>query len=114
MIINNCFLFQFQSFYNNISIGTITQHFSLPENVQLSKFGVEFLRNVKHHLGSDVDVQFSPCNNLVLASEKYAGKMEHNVSVLKEFGVQNEILSADDIKYRYPWISTHDIKLGKL
>ena len=34
-----------------LSVGGIRQQFSLPENVQMSMFSAEFLRNVKEHLG---------------------------------------------------------------
>lgn len=97
---------------DNVSQASLTQHFSLPENIHLSKFSAEFLRNINDHLDWDVDIQYKPCNNLVLASEKYADKLEKNVSILKEYGLRNELLSVDDIKQRYPWISTSDIRLG--
>lgn len=107
-------VFQFQNVQKNFSLGLITQHFTLPENIKLSQYSAEFLRNVKENLGDDVNLEYHPCNSLVLASDKYAEKLEHNVMLQKEFGLKNNLLSTEDINKRFPWINTHDIKLGKL
>ena len=37
------------------SLASIRQQFSTPVNIQLSQFGVEFLRSVKDRLGADVE-----------------------------------------------------------
>lgn len=105
-------MFQYENAVNNISMGTITQHFSLPENVGLSKYATEFLRGTKETLSKDCDIEYTPTGSLVLASEKYANKLEDNVEMLNELGVRNEILTAADISKRFPWINTKDIKLG--
>ncbi|KAL0894682.1 hypothetical protein ABMA27_013227 [Loxostege sticticalis] len=102
----------FQNVQKNFSLGLITQHFTLPENIKLSQYSAEFLRNVKENLGDDVNLEYHPCNSLVLASDKYAEKLEHNVMLQKEFGLKNNLLSTEDINKRFPWINTHDIKLG--
>ncbi|RVE42255.1 hypothetical protein evm_013097 [Chilo suppressalis] len=94
------------------SLGTLTQHFSLPENIYLSQYSAEFFRNIKEHLGNDVDLQYQPHNNLVLACEKYAEKLEKNVALQAEYGLHNKLISSEDLKHRYPWLNTHDIKLG--
>lgn len=94
-------------------MGTLTQHFSLPENIQLSQYSAEFFRNVKEHLSSDVDLEYIPTGSIVLASEKYADKLEYNVTLQKEQGSRLELLQPEDIKLRYPWLNTTDVKLGK-
>ncbi|XP_052756904.1 FAD-dependent oxidoreductase domain-containing protein 1 isoform X2 [Galleria mellonella] len=97
---------------NNISLGTLTRHFSLPENFYLSQYGTEFIRTAKENLGNDVDVQYNPNGYLVLAGEKYADKLEETVTIQKEYGFKNELLTSDEIKIRYPWINTKDVQLG--
>lgn len=96
-----------------MSLGTLNQHYSLPENVYLSQYSVDFLRNIKENLGYDVDIQYTPTGSLTLASEQYAQKLEHNVTLLNEFGVKNNLLTAAEIKSKYPWMNTEDVKLGK-
>ena len=66
-------------------MGGIRQQFSLPENVELSLFGADFLRQSKRLLythGVDLpDVNFQPHGYLFLASEEGAETMQANHSV---------------------------------
>lgn len=71
------------------------------------------MRNIQEHLGYDVDIQYTPTSSLTLASEQYAHKLEQNVTLLNELGVRNNLLTAAEIKSRYPWLNTEDVKLGK-
>lgn len=48
----------------------------------------------------------------MLASEKYAHKLEENVAMQREYGVKNKILTGEEIQKMYPWLKTSDIKLG--
>lgn len=48
----------------------------------------------------------------MLASEKYAHKLEENVAMQREYGVKNKILTGEEIQKIYPWLKTSDIKLG--
>lgn len=80
----------------------------------LSQFGAEFLRNFSQHLNQKVDLQYCPHGHLVLASEKYAERLEQNVQIQREYGVKNELLTVEDIKMRFPYLNTEDISLGKL
>lgn len=71
-----------------LSVGGIRQQFSLPENIQLSLFSVDFLRNINDYLAvvddPPLDLQFNPCGYLLLASEKSAALMENNVKVQRK------------------------------
>lgn len=85
----------------------------MPENILLSQYSAEFLRNIKDHFKANINVKFQPCGSLLLASDKYADKLEHNVVLQREHGINNILLTVDEIKNRYPWINTSDVKLGK-
>ncbi|CAG9099655.1 hypothetical protein JYU34_002666 [Plutella xylostella] len=91
---------------------SLNQHFSLPENILLSQYGAEFYRNFNKNMFSNVDIEYCPHGYLVLASEKYAENMQYNVTLQREHGVRNELLSPQTIKRRYPWINTEDVALG--
>lgn len=104
--------FTFKEAQKHQSLGILTQHFSLPENIHLSKYSIDFLRAAKENLNKDCDLQYNPTGSLVLASEKFADRLEENASILNELGVRNQILTSADIKKRYPWINVQDIKLG--
>jgi glycine/D-amino acid oxidase-like deaminating enzyme len=40
------------------SLGGLRQQFSTPENIELSKFGLKLMRNLKQEFGPDADVSF--------------------------------------------------------
>lgn len=65
-----------------LSVGGLRQQFSLPENIQMSLFGAEFLRNAKKMLSGEnlegPDVQFHPHGYLFLATEKGADQLIEN------------------------------------
>lgn len=97
-----------------LSLGGLRQQFSLVENIQMSLYGSDFIRNIKEHLGDDVDVQFCPYGYLMLASEESAETLKRNSRLQNELGARNEILTAKRLKERFPWMSTEGIELGCL
>lgn len=62
-----------------LAVGGIRQQFSSPENVLMSLYGAEFLRNVRDwlHVPSlpQPDVQYTPRGYLFLASERGAAQL---------------------------------------
>lgn len=81
------FLLQYAEASTCLSVGGLRQQFSLEENIKMSLFGAEFLRNIRQHLsveGHDPpDVQFTPCGYLFLATEKGAQQLEENANLQK-------------------------------
>ena len=63
-------------------MGGLRQQFSLPENVEMSLFGADFLRQSErllHVEGMDVpDINFQPHGYLYLASEEGAEVLHRN------------------------------------
>ncbi|KAG6446280.1 FAD-dependent oxidoreductase domain-containing protein 1 [Manduca sexta] len=104
--------FSYSEMQKKFKYGTLTQHFSLPENILLSQHSAEFLRNIKQNVNNNVDIQYFPTGSLVLASEQYADKLEHNVAIQKEHGLRNELLSPNELKSKFPWLNVSDVKLG--
>uniref|UniRef100_A0A1A9W064 FAD-dependent oxidoreductase domain-containing protein 1 n=1 Tax=Glossina brevipalpis TaxID=37001 RepID=A0A1A9W064_9MUSC len=94
-----------------LSVGGLRQQFSLPENIEMSLFGAEFMREIKNHLG-DVELNFTPHGYLTLASEQGAEILKRNSKLQNELGARNEILNATQLKNKFPWISTDGIVLG--
>ncbi|KAL5285254.1 FOXRED1.2 family protein [Megaselia abdita] len=95
-----------------LSVGGLRQQFSLAENIQMSLFGADFMRNYKQYLGDDVDLNFSPHGYLILASEEGAQQLTKNSKLQNELGAKNELLVAKNLKAKFPWISTEGIALG--
>jgi FAD-dependent oxidoreductase domain-containing protein 1 len=65
-----------------MSVGGLRQQFSMPENVEMSLFGADFLRTADKRLychGALVpDVHFQPHGYLFLATEEGADIMQQN------------------------------------
>ncbi|XP_036602569.1 FAD-dependent oxidoreductase domain-containing protein 1 isoform X1 [Trichosurus vulpecula] len=99
-----------------LSIGGIWQQFSVPQNIQLSLFSIEFLRNINEYLAvpdePPLDIRFSPSGCLLLASEENASLMEHNVKVQRQEGAKVCLLSPEQLKNKFPWINTEGIALA--
>ena len=96
-----------------LSVGGLRQQFSLPENIQMSLFGADFIRNAKENLG-DVNLNFTPHGYLILASEEGAQTLQRNSKLQNELGARNELLSAERLRAKFPWINTEGVVLGKL
>lgn len=95
-----------------LSVGGLRQQFSLPENIQMSLYGADFIRRSKEHLGNEVDLNFQPHGYLMLASEEGAQTLKENSRLQNELGARNEILTAKRLKEKFPWINTEGIELG--
>ncbi|EDW01995.1 GH21750 [Drosophila grimshawi] len=94
-----------------LSVGGVRQQFSLAENIQMSLFGHNFISSCRTHLG-DVDLNFRPHGYLVLASEKGAETLTRNSKLQNELGARNELLGAEALRRRFPWMCTEDVELG--
>ncbi|XP_064896393.1 FAD-dependent oxidoreductase domain-containing protein 1 isoform X2 [Columba livia] len=99
-----------------LAAGGIRQQFSLPENIQMSRFSAQFLRNINEHLGvpnePPIDIQFQPSGYLFLASPDGAEKLEATVQLQRDEGVQVALLSPTQLKERFPWMDTQDVAVA--
>ncbi|XP_037806168.1 FAD-dependent oxidoreductase domain-containing protein 1 [Lucilia sericata] len=94
-----------------LSVGGLRQQFSLPENIQMSLYGAEFIRESKERLG-DCELNFTPHGYLVLASEEGAETLMRNSKLQNELGARNELLNATQLKSKFPWMNTEGVVLG--
>lgn len=71
--------FQYAKCSTVLSVGGVRQQFSLPENVEMSMYSAEFLRNAHKHLAvessSGPDMHFQPMGYLFTASENGAEQL---------------------------------------
>lgn len=75
-------------------------------------YGADFLRNAKEHLDDDCALNFTPHGYLMLATEESAETLNRNSILQNEMGAKNEILTAAQLKRKFPWINTDGIELG--
>ncbi|XP_017879641.1 FAD-dependent oxidoreductase domain-containing protein 1 [Ceratina calcarata] len=101
-----------------LSLGGLRQQFSMKENIEMSLFGAEFIRNVNQYLGIDgqpaVDPCFHPYGYLMLATEMGASKLIDNSKLQNFLGAKNILLSAAKLNQIFPWLDTDGVELGCL
>jgi sarcosine oxidase len=100
-----------------LSVGSIRQQFSTPENVLMTLYGAAFLARVGEHLMVDGDapsVSLTWGGYLFLASEAGRGLLESNHRIQRPLGAENVLLNADELAARFPWLNTEGLALGSL
>ena len=106
-------------------LGLRMQH-NLPETIEMSLYGSDFLRHLGRNLAipfreiQDEDyfnvpnIKFQPNGHLTLASHGDMEKLATAHETQKMSGVQCALLTAKQIKKRFPWIKIHNIEGGCL
>ena len=100
-----------------LSASGMRQQFSTPANIDLSGFGVDFLRraSVALALGDEQpDVGFHEKGYLLIAGPSGEQVMRDNHDIQVSRGAKNVLIEPDEIKNRYPWISLDGISLACL
>ena len=92
-----------------LSVGSIRQQFSLAENVRISQYGVEFIKELS--LDEECSVQFDPGGYAFLASsEAGADQLRKNVHVQRENGADIKLFGGGAaFREHFPWCQTDDI-----
>mgnify|MGYP003571026246 CR=1 FL=1 len=100
------------------SLGSIRQQFSTPENILISRFGIDFIRQAGERLGVDgedrPDVQFREGHYLFIATEAGAETLAANVRVQRATGAAVAMLTPAELADRLPWISTEGVAAAAL
>ncbi|XP_045127254.1 FAD-dependent oxidoreductase domain-containing protein 1-like isoform X2 [Portunus trituberculatus] len=101
-----------------LSVGGIRQQFSIPENIELSMYGMEFLRNSPELLaveGLDTpDIQFNPNGYLTLASEEGYEQLRQNFELQIDMGAKVSFLTKSELSKMYPWLNVSGVAAGVL
>ena len=107
----------FRTSSTTLSAASIRLQFSTPLNVQISQFGVEFLKSLDRYLAVDGDVpEIDLVENgyLFLATEAGLPTLEHNHGVQRKLGVAVELLTPPELQARFDWMRTDDIAAASL
>ncbi len=94
------------------SAGGLRQQFSTPENIELSKFGLRLIRNLKQEFGPDADVGFKEQGYLILASPEGLATLEENHLTQIAHGADNVMLKGEALAARFPWLVCADLAGG--
>ncbi|TDH70627.1 uncharacterized protein CCR75_005096 [Bremia lactucae] len=101
-----------------LSAGGIRHQFSTTENIEMSQYGTQFLRNIKSNLtvvGHDApDVQFVEGGYMFLASERGLDVLYQNYATQRAAGADVQMLDPVALKKRFPWINTDGVSQAVL
>jgi len=91
----------------------IRQQFSNPVNVEISRFGIQFIKHFQDHLGLDVgipDLGLRENGYLFLTrTAKGLQTLTDLAALQRDHGAATEILTPQETSARFPWLNTDDL-----
>ena len=93
------------------------QQFSAPLNVRISQFAADFVKNLRDYIGDErvPDQTIQNYGYMYLAdNEPLAATLRENQKVQLAEGAETQLLTADQIKKKYPFYEVEDILLGSI
>jgi glycine/D-amino acid oxidase-like deaminating enzyme len=100
-----------------LSAASIRQQFSTALSVQMSLFGIEFLRSVGRALevdGNKPSIDLHEGGYLFLATPAGAATLKSNQKLQKALGADISLLDVNGLASRFPWLNTSDLCVGAL
>jgi FAD-dependent oxidoreductase domain-containing protein 1 len=99
-----------------LSVASIRQQFTTAVNVEISRFGIEFIRNFRESLGVDVDIASLGLREngylFVTGSAEGATLMAEVAAMQRAHGAATEVMTPQGIAARFPWIEVGDLVAG--
>ena len=95
-----------------LSAASIRQQFSTPINIEMSVYGIQFLRNLNRDLDPEVDIALHEKGYLILATDQGRDILRQNHATQTEFGGDIIWMEPDDLAQKYPWMNTSDLAAG--
>lgn len=93
------------------------QQFSAPLNVKISQFAADFVKNLRSYMQDDrvPDLDIQNYGYMYLAdNDGFADTLRDNQKVQLAEGAETQLLTADQIKEKYPFYNVDDIALGSI
>ncbi|MBW0445821.1 FAD-binding oxidoreductase [bacterium M00.F.Ca.ET.228.01.1.1] len=98
-----------------LSAASIRQQFSTPLSVQMSLYGIEFLRNIGELLevdGNRPSIDLHEGGYLFLATPAGDATLRENHALQKSLGADINLLDKQALKARFPWLNVEDLVSG--
>jgi FAD-dependent oxidoreductase domain-containing protein 1 len=95
-----------------LSMASIRQQFSIPENIRLSQFTLGLFRRLKDEFGPESDIGFREGGYLILASDEGLPVLKANQAEQAAEGADILLEDAAALVRRFPWMSTEGIVAG--
>jgi FAD-dependent oxidoreductase domain-containing protein 1 len=97
-----------------LSAASIRQQFSTPENIRLSRFGLDFLRAMPKQFGADADPALHERGYLILATPRGRSALEESHRTQLAEGADVALLDGAALGERFPWLRTDGLAAGSL
>jgi FAD-dependent oxidoreductase domain-containing protein 1 len=100
-----------------LSASSIRQQFSTPENIRMSRFGFQFMRDIQRHLGVDrdaIDIGLRTGGYLYLATPEHEAVLRENHAIQRAEQAEIALLTPAELGARFPWIAADGVSLGAL
>ncbi|MGF6261846.1 glycine/D-amino acid oxidase-like deaminating enzyme [Paraburkholderia youngii] len=98
-----------------LSAASIRQQFSTPLSIQMSLYGIEFLRNIGDILevdGSKPAIDLHEGGYLFLATPAGESVLRENHALQRSLGANIELLSQSRLQEKFPWLNVGDLSAG--
>ncbi|MCE2738562.1 MAG: FAD-binding oxidoreductase [Rhodobacter sp.] len=99
-----------------LSVASIRQQFTTKVNVEISRFGIGFIRNFQQSLGVDVGIASLGLreNGYLFLTTTAAGAatLAEVAAMQRSCGAATEVWTPAQIAARFPWLSTEDVAAG--
>ncbi|MCA3440710.1 MAG: FAD-binding oxidoreductase [Rhodobacter sp.] len=99
-----------------LSVASIRQQFTTKVNVEISRFGIGFIRNFQQSLGVDVGIASLGLreNGYLFLTSTAAGAatLAEVAAMQRSCGAATEVWTPAQIATRFPWLSTEDLAAG--
>ena len=97
---------QFAFSATTLSMASIRQQFSIPENIRLSQFTLDLFHRLKDVFGEDADIGFRENGYLILASEDGLPVLKANHAIQMAEGSDIVLEGPEALSRRFAWLST--------
>lgn len=99
-----------------LSVASVRQQFSNPVNVEISRFGVDFIRHFADRVGPEGGVPSLGLkeNGYLFLTGSEAGRavMEEIAAMQRGLGAATEVLDRDALSRKFPWMTLDDVVAG--
>ena len=109
--------FTYANAASTLSASSIRQQFSSAININVSLYGIEFLRQGREILSVDgdaPDLTVREGGYLYLATAAGAPVLRENNALQRALGADTALLTPDELKQRFPYLNVEDLALGSL
>lgn len=101
-----------------LSVASVRGQFSNPVNVQISRFGVDFIRHFADRVGPEGGVPSLGLREngylFLSGTESGAALMAELAAMQRELGASTQVLDRAELARRYPWMSLDDVVAGSI